>query len=100
LMGNAGLAGATLFQSKLAAYSSYAVGAKLAKGILDEALFWDTDNPYHYLRLDSHSRYDYVILGGEDHRTGQEDDTHACFERLEGMLRSMLPSAKVDAHWS
>lgn len=100
MMGNAGFASATLFQSKLAAYSSYAVGAKLPKGILDEALFWDTDNPYHYLRLDSHGRYDYVILGGEDDRTGQEDDTNACLERLEDMLHSILPSAKVDAHWS
>jgi glycine/D-amino acid oxidase-like deaminating enzyme len=42
LLGKTGLASATVFQSKLASYSSYVVGAKVSKDLLREACFWDT----------------------------------------------------------
>ena len=100
LLGNAGFVGATLFQTKIASYSSYAIGAKLPKGAVPDASFWDTDNPYYYLRFDAHARHTYAIFGGEDHKTGQETDTNACLERLEGMLMSILPDAKVDSRWT
>lgn len=44
LMGLAGLLGATLFQTKIAPYSTYAVGATLPKNVFPEASFWDTSN--------------------------------------------------------
>ena len=40
LMGKTSLLSATLFQSKLALYTSYVLGATLPKGLLPEALFW------------------------------------------------------------
>ncbi len=100
LTGNAGFGNATLFQTKLAAYSSYVIGAKLRKGTLPTALFSDTSNPYYYLRFDEHARYDYAVFGGEDHKTGQETDPRACLERLEAMLLSILPEAKIDCRWT
>lgn len=99
LMGNKGLLGATLFQTKLASYTSYALGAKLPKGIARAALFSDTDEPYYYLRIDRQPRHDYAIFGGEDHKTGQETDAEACLQRLEDLLKSILPKATVDARW-
>jgi glycine/D-amino acid oxidase-like deaminating enzyme/nitrite reductase/ring-hydroxylating ferredoxin subunit len=100
LMGVAGLTGATLFQSKLALYSSYAVGAKLPSGLLPEASFWDTDDPYYYLRVEKKRDHDYAIFGGEDHKTGQEKDTQVPYRRLEQRLRQFLPKAKIDHRWS
>jgi glycine/D-amino acid oxidase-like deaminating enzyme/nitrite reductase/ring-hydroxylating ferredoxin subunit len=100
LMGKAGLVGAALFQSKLAPYTSYAVGARLPKGAVPDALFWDTADPYRYLRIDAHRGYDYAIFGGEDHKTGQHTDPELCFNRLEETLASLLPEAKVDCRWS
>src|SRR4029077_19919759 len=91
LMGIRGLAGATLFQNKLALYSSYAIGASLPRGTLPEALYWDTSDPYYYLRIDRRKADDYVVFGGEDHKTGQERDANDCFRRLEEKLRSILP---------
>jgi len=41
LVGNAGLVGATMFQTKLAYYTSYVVGARVEKGRVPDALFWD-----------------------------------------------------------
>jgi Rieske Fe-S protein len=100
LMGKAGLLGATLFQSKLAPYTSYAVGAKAPRGSAAEALFWDTSDPYYYLRVDRHARHDYLVFGGEDHKTGQEDDPAARFNRLEEVLAKYVPGAVVTHRWS
>src|SRR6185503_5309700 len=65
LMGNTGLISATLFQTKIASFSSYAIGAKLPAGTAPEAIFSDTDQPYYYLRIDRHPRHEYAIFGGE-----------------------------------
>ncbi len=63
-------------------YRTYVIGAKIKKGVLPKALWWDTGNfemnsemaPYHYVRtqyLDT--EYDLLIVGGEDHATGLAD---------------------------
>jgi glycine/D-amino acid oxidase-like deaminating enzyme/nitrite reductase/ring-hydroxylating ferredoxin subunit len=100
LMGNTGLLSATLFQSKLALYTSYVLGAKLKSGFIPEASFWDTGDPYNYLRVEKHRGYDYAIFGGEDHKTGQDDDTAAAFRRLEKRFHEFAPDADVDHRWS
>jgi glycine/D-amino acid oxidase-like deaminating enzyme/nitrite reductase/ring-hydroxylating ferredoxin subunit len=100
LMGNTGTVSAALFQSKLVSFTSYAVGAKVAQGTVPEAIFSDTDEPYYYLRADRRARHDYVIFGGEDHKTGQEADAEAPLTRLVEQLGSILPDAKVDSRWS
>jgi hypothetical protein len=46
-------------------------------------LFWDTDDPYNYIR----SHDDLVIIGGRDHKTGQEEDAASRFEQLEDYAR-------------
>jgi glycine/D-amino acid oxidase-like deaminating enzyme/nitrite reductase/ring-hydroxylating ferredoxin subunit len=100
IMGVTGLVPATLLQTKLALYTSYAIGGRVGRGALPDALFWDTGDPYYYLRLDPHRDYDEIIFGGEDHKTGQSDDTQACFERLENALRRLVPGVQVTHHWS
>jgi glycine/D-amino acid oxidase-like deaminating enzyme/nitrite reductase/ring-hydroxylating ferredoxin subunit len=100
LMGKSGMVSAALFQSKLSPYTSYAVGARLPKASIDDALYWDTADPYTYLRLDRLPNYDYSILGGEDHKTGQADQSEKRFARLEKTLLKIFPNAKPDARWS
>lgn len=99
LMGKKGLLTATLFQSKLALYTSYVLGVRLPKGAVPEALFWDTSEPYYYLRIDPHEDHDYAIFGGEDVKTGQEEDSRKVFERLEATLRRVLPMAEIQHRW-
>ena len=91
---------AMLFQTKLALYSTYMVGAKVPPGTLPEALWWDTSDPYLYLHVDRHAGHDYVMIGGEDHKTGQEDNTECCYQRLEKKLHARLPGAEIDRRWS
>lgn len=100
LQGHTGKLSAALLQTKLAAYSTYAVGAKLAARDTPEALFWDTADPYLYLRVDRRAGGDYVILGGADHKTGQEQDTEKPFATLERALHGIWPEAAIDHRWS
>ena len=100
LVGIAGMASATLFQTNLALYSTYVVGGRAPKGSVPDALFWDTSDPYHYLRIEPHRDHDFVIFGGADHKTGQADDTSACYDRLEHTLKRMVPGVEVSDRWS
>lgn len=100
LMGLKGLVSATLFQTKLFLYTSYALGAKVPQGILPQALFWDTSEPYYYVRVERKRGFDYVIFGGEDHKTGQEADTEKCYRRLGAVLKKVVPQAEVTHRWS
>jgi glycine/D-amino acid oxidase-like deaminating enzyme/nitrite reductase/ring-hydroxylating ferredoxin subunit len=100
LTGYEDTASALLFQTKLAPYSTYVLGARLPLGTLPEASFWDTSDPYYYLRVDRRGDHDYAIFGGEDHKTGQEPDTEEPYRRLEAALRRITPSAMVVDRWS
>jgi glycine/D-amino acid oxidase-like deaminating enzyme/nitrite reductase/ring-hydroxylating ferredoxin subunit len=100
LIGTAGLVSATTFQTKLALYTSYVAAGRVEHGTVPDALFWDTADPYHYLRLDPHRDFDVVVFGGEDHKTGQVKSTADCYARLERKLLELLPSADITHHWS
>ncbi len=100
LQGATGTISAALFQTKLAPYSTYAVGAKVPSGTVPEASFWDTNTPYFYLRIDHHKEHDYAILGGADHKTGQVEDPQKHYERVEKRLLQLIPKATIDHRWS
>jgi Rieske Fe-S protein len=99
LVGLASITSATLFQTKLSLYTSYAIGARVSSETIPEALFWDTREPYDYLRVDRHRGFDYVIYGGEDHKTGQKRKTQKAYTHLLARLKN-IPDAQVDHRWS
>ena len=100
LVGVKNIVMATAFQTKLALYTSYVIGARVPPGSVPDALFWDTADPYQYLRLDRHRDFDEVIFGGEDHKTGQTASPADCYRRLETELAALLPQAEITHHWS
>src|SRR6185503_10263664 len=69
------------------------------KGTAPEALFWDTRDPYDFLRVDEHADHQYLIFGGEDVKTGQEKNTEEVFQTLEGRLQRLFPGATVQHRW-
>jgi glycine/D-amino acid oxidase-like deaminating enzyme/nitrite reductase/ring-hydroxylating ferredoxin subunit len=85
--------------TKIAAYRTYAVAARL-NGTFPEGLFWDLQDPYHYTRVQQTRDGDFLIVGGEDHKTGQQEDTRGCFARLEAYTRQLLPDAEIVHRWS
>jgi glycine/D-amino acid oxidase-like deaminating enzyme/nitrite reductase/ring-hydroxylating ferredoxin subunit len=100
LVGLANMASATLFQTKLALYTSYVIAGRAPVGTVPDMLFWDTADPYQYLRLERRRDHDLVIFGGEDHKTGQVTDTNACYDRLERALTSRIPDIALSHRWS
>jgi glycine/D-amino acid oxidase-like deaminating enzyme/nitrite reductase/ring-hydroxylating ferredoxin subunit len=100
LMGKTHLASAMLLQTKLYLYTSYVVGGRLPRESAPEALFWDTADPYNYVRIDRRRDHDYVIFGGADHKTGQVSDTLACYRQVERAAKALLPKLDVTHGWS
>jgi Rieske Fe-S protein len=95
-------------------YRTYVVAAEVPKGSLDYALWWDTGDqdspwvskPYHYVRLQPFNETtDLLIIGGEDHKTGQagkeeipEEDR---YKYLESWARDRFPMiANIAYNWS
>jgi Rieske Fe-S protein len=100
LVGFASVTSATLFQTKLSLYSSYVLGASIPRGALPLALFWDTKNPYDYLRVHPRTGFDYAIFGGEDQKTGQGQTPSRCYDRLLAKLKKIVPEAQIEHRWS
>src|ERR1051325_11726930 len=87
--------------TKQAAYRTYVIGVRVPKGSVTKALYWDTPDPYHYVRLHDVGNDEVLIVGGEDHKTGQADDADARFARLEAWARERFPAAEdVEFRWS
>lgn len=89
--------------AKQAPYVTYAIGITIPKGSITRALFWDTEDPYHYVRLqsDKDDAYDVLIVGGEDHKTGQANDGAERYGRLEQWTRERFPQVQeVKVRWS
>jgi glycine/D-amino acid oxidase-like deaminating enzyme/nitrite reductase/ring-hydroxylating ferredoxin subunit len=80
--------------AKLPAYRTYAIGAKIPKDAVEKFLLWDTADPYIYVRTQPEEGYDVLIVGGEDHRTGQAEDFNERFQRLEKWTRKRFPLAE------
>ncbi len=81
------------FPSKEIAYRTYALASYIPKGMVKDCLYWDSENPYHYVRLDEADEdRDLLIVGGEDHKTGQAEKTEdANFEKLSAWIRQRYP---------
>jgi glycine/D-amino acid oxidase-like deaminating enzyme/nitrite reductase/ring-hydroxylating ferredoxin subunit len=95
--------------TRQAAYRTYVIGARVPRGRVTKALYWDTGDPYHYVRLQQapaqnngeRAEYDVLIVGGEDHKTGQADDADERYARLEAWTRARFPMVEiVDFRWS
>ena len=89
--------------TKQAPYRTYALAARIPKGSVADMLLWDTLDPYHYVRLQPQQEgaHDLLIVGGEDHKTGQANDGAERLERLEEWARARFPAIEdVDHRWS
>ncbi|HXT68123.1 MAG TPA: FAD-dependent oxidoreductase [Vicinamibacterales bacterium] len=100
IVGKASLLKATLLQTKLSLYSTYVVAGRAERDQVFDALYWDTATAYRYLRLDRQRDGDLVILGGEDHKTGQVSETSACYEALERAAVRLVPGIELSHRWS
>lgn len=90
--------------TKQAAYRTYVIGALIPKKNAPHGIFWDTPDPYHYIRTvkdENHPEKLWILIGGEDHKVGQEKECQTLFEILEGWAKRHFPEIeKIELHWS
>jgi Rieske Fe-S protein len=101
-----------VIHSKHAPYATYAICLRITRPV-EHALFWDTAQtaeeekreigpvPYHYVRFARDDQGDVLIVGGEDHKTGQAEDCAQRFTKLEQWARDRFPFiGEMTDHWS
>jgi glycine/D-amino acid oxidase-like deaminating enzyme/nitrite reductase/ring-hydroxylating ferredoxin subunit len=96
--------------TKQSAYRSYVIGARIPRGSVQRALYWDMLDPYHYVRLQdppeggndgAATDWELLIVGGEDHKTGQVKDPGERHDRLERWARQRFPQMQdIVYRWS
>ena len=101
-----------VIHSKQAPYATYVIGMRVTRAV-EHALLWDTaltaedekqklgPVPYHYVRFARDDQGDLIIVGGEDHKTGQAEDFEQRFAKLERWTRDHFPFVgEITDRWS
>jgi glycine/D-amino acid oxidase-like deaminating enzyme/nitrite reductase/ring-hydroxylating ferredoxin subunit len=96
---NTPVSGFTQVHLKAHAYRTYAMAYRVT-GEHPEGLFWDTADPYHYTRWQETDDGTFIIVGGMDHRTGEQEDTEESYESLNAYVREYFGSLPLAHRWS
>lgn len=72
-----------------------------ADGEVPDALFWDNDSPYHYLRWrGGRAAGRVLVVGGADHRVGDEAAAATAIPSLTEYVRARFGDVRVTHAWS
>jgi glycine/D-amino acid oxidase-like deaminating enzyme/nitrite reductase/ring-hydroxylating ferredoxin subunit len=91
--------GINVFSFRCAPYRSYVLAVKLQSGNYPDALIYDMQDPYHYVRTHEVDAEKLLLIGGNDHKTGH-DDPEKAFAELEEYARKYYDIASVKYRWS
>ncbi|WP_441295244.1 FAD-dependent oxidoreductase [Massilia mucilaginosa] len=90
--------------ARQAGYRTYVVALRVPKDALPRVLMWDTGDPYHYVRLapaGTGADHELLIVGGQDHKTGQDAHPRQRYDEIEAWTRRRFPIAgEVAYRWS
>jgi len=98
---NAAVNDSIILSTRESKYRTYVIGAWVPRGSVTKALYWDTADPYHYVRIQSVGDEDLLIVGGEDERVGEHDDGDERFAELYRWTRKRFPMiGRIEFCWS
>ncbi len=83
--------------TRVAPYFSYVMGVRLKRAPA-QGLFWDTSKPYFYLRPVK-TGTDIWIIGGRDHKTGQEIKTYERYLEVEEYIHQHFDVSEILFYW-
>ncbi|MBA3755624.1 MAG: FAD-dependent oxidoreductase, partial [Nitrosomonas sp.] len=93
-----------VMHTKQAAYRTYVIGVRIPKGSVPHLLMWDTGDPYYYVRVetpDSEADHDILLVGGADHKVGQDSHPEHRYDEIEQWVRKRFPMAQsLEYQWS
>lgn len=80
---------------------TYCIAIRVPKGYIEDCLLYDEAEQYKYVRFTHcNDREDYLVIGGCDHKVGQEEATGR-YAELERWVRERFTRAgQVDFAWS
>lgn len=87
--------------TKQAAYRTYVIAYRIPKDTYPGFLLWDMQDPYHYVRTMRGKTHDMLIVGGEDHKTGQAYDMEARYQKLDAWAKRYFTTlGPIEYRWS
>jgi Rieske Fe-S protein len=89
----------TVINFEAAPYRSYVIAVKLKSGKYPDALIYDCQDPYHYVRTHVIDGEELLLVGGADHKTGHDDPAKA-FADLEKYVHKYYNVSSVKYRWS
>jgi glycine/D-amino acid oxidase-like deaminating enzyme/nitrite reductase/ring-hydroxylating ferredoxin subunit len=92
--------GLLMVQTLLGPYREYGIAAKLKGSYPREGIYWSTDQPQYSIRTYSRDGEKYLIVIGENHKTGQEENTESCYSKVEEYARQHFEVESIGYRWS
>jgi glycine/D-amino acid oxidase-like deaminating enzyme len=92
--------GVNLLQMRCEPWRSYAISFTTKNEKYPQELIYDMHDPYHYIRTQKINGKEYLIVGGEDHKTGERENAEACLLRLESYIRKHFDVNEILFKWS
>jgi glycine/D-amino acid oxidase-like deaminating enzyme/predicted kinase len=91
--------------TKQSVYQSYVIGIPIPTGSIPKALYRDTEDPFHFVRVlrmkDGRAERDVLIVGGEAHKTDHSEDLENRFARLRAWARThFAATGEPEFQWS
>lgn len=84
-----------VFNFECAPYRSYVIGVSLKSGRYPDALIYDCQEPYHYVRSHRLNGEEILLVGGNDHKTGH-DDPEKAFAELKNIQENIIPCLRLN----
>ena len=83
-------------------YRTYCIAIRVPKNSIEDCLINDQADPYIYVRFTAcDADNDYLVIGGFDHKVGQEGGADERYAKLESWVRQRFTKAgSVDYRWS
>jgi glycine/D-amino acid oxidase-like deaminating enzyme/nitrite reductase/ring-hydroxylating ferredoxin subunit len=91
--------GVNILHLRCAPWRSYAMALKLNTSY-PAGLIYDMKDPYHYYRTQVMDGEPYLVVGGKDHKTGDEENTNKSFLQLRAHIEKIFDVKEITHHWS
>ena len=92
--------GVNILHMRCEPWRSYAMSFTIKDKKYPGELIYDMYDPYHYIRSQKIDGKEYLIVGGEDHKTGAQENAEASFLRLESYVRKHFDVDEILFKWS
>jgi glycine/D-amino acid oxidase-like deaminating enzyme/nitrite reductase/ring-hydroxylating ferredoxin subunit len=89
-----------LFFAKTSPKRSYVLGIPAEAASVPDGMFISTETPIHSVRSTPLDGRRLLLVGGEGHKTGQDEDTRRRYAALEEWARLRFDVGEVEYRWS